>query len=1161
MAAKKLLRIVLLLAAMLCTTSSWAHVITLTTAKKAGETLNFTIEGEEGIIIYGAEQQDSGTTYTVTSFEGKIRIIGRITSFKCSGNKITKLDVSGSLVLTELDCSRNEITELVLNKRLKKLDCSENKLTKLDLSKCVDLNYLDCSKNKLSSKASLEKLIASLPDLTTSESKGTIVIVNFLTEYTAGNYPKEENICDKLEVAALLQRGWKAKERKIKWGILYLSDYAGSNPVDASGVITITTTKKKGSGIFLEVTANRDIFTVEGAKPDSFLKDLFIIEAEDGVITLRGAITGLVCNRNSPQITQLDVSKCPLLQSLNCSGNELSTLNLVRNTQLQQLSCIENRFTSLNLQFNTLLKELSCAENQLSSLNISKNTALEKLSCEKNQITSLDLSKNAHLKKLVCSENKITGVDVSQNTLLEELSCEKNQISSLDLSKNTLLKKLECNHNQLSSIDLSNNPQLVELRFTDNKISSIDLSSLALLKTLNCSRNQLSSIDVSNNSELQNFFCNGNPLASLNISNNKKLKNLGFNNVQLTSIDVSNNFWLEGLWCDKNQLTTLNLSQNPNLKILNCTSNSLSTLDLSQNKNLEELNCGNNPLSTLNLSQNTNLKELNCANSSLPTLDLSQNTNLKELDCSGNQFSMLDFSNNSAIKTIYCGSNQIKDEHMDALIGSLHSEGGSITLIDRIRGEERNICTVAQVNKLKDKNWKVFEVSGISEYFLIPIPIEYNGDDGVFSSQGVITMKTEKKVGEHFSLYLSSIGPYRLEGVGYDKEKGYSVVTEPTGEIKLKGSFKSVDVRANQLTSLICEGQSDLEHLSCVKNRLNDPAAVNALIASLPDRNQKDPKGTLVFVDFRSSGSLSMSSGEENILDKNQVTDIRLKGWIAMEYKDDYRGRTMKEEYLGSEPVKNSIALTTSKKVGDDLQFTIKANGNVTIRGAKHKENDLYTLTAESGKVFIQGAVTELSCPNNELVKIDVSQNTLLKTLMCHYNRLTELNLSRNVQLTTLDCTFNELTSLNLSRNKQLKLLSCSKNRLSGETDMDALIASLPDRSTSEEKGIFEVVDFNEESHGTTLPKEGNVCNKNQVAAARRRGWQPKERKNADTGWSMIDYEGSEVVAIEEAIAEENAATIVAIYTIEGHRIAELQPGVNIIRLSNGSTRKVLVRE
>jgi len=49
------------------------------------------------------------------------------------------------------------------------------------------------------------------------------------------------------------------------------------------------------------------------------------------------------------------------------------------------------------IDFFTALEYLSCAGNQLTSLDVSKNTALKNLYCNRNQLTSLDLSNNPKL--------------------------------------------------------------------------------------------------------------------------------------------------------------------------------------------------------------------------------------------------------------------------------------------------------------------------------------------------------------------------------------------------------------------------------------------------------------------------------------------------------------------------------------------------------------------------------------------------------------------------------------------------------------------------------------------------------------------------------------------------------------------------------------------
>ena len=148
------------------------------------------------------------------------------------------------------------------------------------------------------------------------------------------------------------------------------------------------------------------------------------------------------------------------------------------------------------------LDTLWCGFNQLTGLDVSKNTALEVLWCRYNQLTSLDVSNNTALEKLRCYYNQLTSLDVSKNTLLTSLDCDHNQLTSLDVSKNTLLTKLFCQLNQLSNLDVSNNIALIGLLCRDNQLTSLDVSNNILLTVLYCGGNQLTSLDVSNNTVL-----------------------------------------------------------------------------------------------------------------------------------------------------------------------------------------------------------------------------------------------------------------------------------------------------------------------------------------------------------------------------------------------------------------------------------------------------------------------------------------------------------------------------------------------------------------------------------------------------------------------------------------------------------------------------------
>ena len=104
----------------------------------------------------------------------------------------------------------------------------------------------------------------------------------------------------------------------------------------------------------------------------------------------------------------------------------------------------------------TSLTSLNCWGNQLTSLDISTNTALTSLNCNNNKLASLDVSSNTVLTDLSCFKNNLTNLDVSKNTTLTELSCGSNQLTSLDVSVNKKLTRLLCTNSQLTSLNVKN---------------------------------------------------------------------------------------------------------------------------------------------------------------------------------------------------------------------------------------------------------------------------------------------------------------------------------------------------------------------------------------------------------------------------------------------------------------------------------------------------------------------------------------------------------------------------------------------------------------------------------------------------------------------------------------------------------------------------------
>ena len=114
------------------------------------------------------------------------------------------------------------------------------------------------------------------------------------------------------------------------------------------------------------------------------------------------------------------------LDTLNCGANQLTTLNVSKNTELTFLDCPSNQLTNLDLSHTNALLWLRCEFNQLTALDVSKCPVLQRLFCSFNQLTTLNISNSILLAGLFCSSNQLTSLDISNNRMLGGLSCDYN---------------------------------------------------------------------------------------------------------------------------------------------------------------------------------------------------------------------------------------------------------------------------------------------------------------------------------------------------------------------------------------------------------------------------------------------------------------------------------------------------------------------------------------------------------------------------------------------------------------------------------------------------------------------------------------------------------------------------------------------------------------
>lgn len=204
------------------------------------------------------------------------------------------------------------------------------------------------------------------------------------------------------------------------------------------------------------------------AKFRSFVKEK-LDKNNDGILDAGEIAAVKMIEANNMGIKSLEgVGFFTALETLKCWDNELTGLDLSKNTALKDLQCSNSKLQSLDLSQNTALESLDCSINELKQLNVSGCTALERLDCRGNQLDALDVSKNKNLIELLCSSNQLDALDVSKNTELEKLYCWDNFLAKLDVSKNLKLERIDCGKNRLTSLDLDKNEKITDVNL-DNQ--------------------------------------------------------------------------------------------------------------------------------------------------------------------------------------------------------------------------------------------------------------------------------------------------------------------------------------------------------------------------------------------------------------------------------------------------------------------------------------------------------------------------------------------------------------------------------------------------------------------------------------------------------------------------------------------------------------------
>ncbi|OUQ22026.1 hypothetical protein B5E80_15940 [Flavonifractor sp. An135] len=196
---------------------------------------------------------------------------------------------------------------------------------------------------------------------------------------------------------------------------------------------------------------------------------------------------GLLSQSERDAVTQMDLRKLGIrdlsglewfsaLESLNCSENDLVSLELADFPALTSLTCNENsRLTELTLSGVPALEQLYCFDSGLSQLDLHGVPNLTYFVWGGSPLEELDLSGNPNLHTLHVLGGNLTHADLSHNEKLDTLLWNHTWIETLDLSHQTELTYLNCTDNHLTALDLSGNEKLETVYAGNNRLLAIRL--------------------------------------------------------------------------------------------------------------------------------------------------------------------------------------------------------------------------------------------------------------------------------------------------------------------------------------------------------------------------------------------------------------------------------------------------------------------------------------------------------------------------------------------------------------------------------------------------------------------------------------------------------------------------------------------------------------
>ncbi|WP_075341543.1 matrixin family metalloprotease [Tenacibaculum agarivorans] len=993
------------------------------------------------------------------------------------------VDISNNNLLEEVDLARMNISNVIIgnNDNLKRLYLNGNLLTSLDVS---DLNALETLRLHSNNLSSLNVKNGNNNNVLTVFSAQNNPNLNCIL---VDNEVYSTNIWTQIDAQTVFSDtscGYTAipdTAFEAALGTLGYDDMPNDGQVPTWLIDGVTTLDVESSGI-------SDLKGIEGF---AALVNLNCSGNTIEELNMQGNLLLEELNCNNNVITDLNVQSNQALRILSCENNSFSSLNVLNNENLEVLDIESNNgsIQSVDVSGNPLLRSLVVKFIPgFNQLDVSNNPDLEILLCNNTSIPSLDLSNNNKLTNVQAhNNNSLTSIDVTGAVDLEQLLVRNTQVSSLNVSDCAALTEIDARdiritalnlgaNGLLETVNVSHNDDLTSLHVRNGNNEAITSFNATNVPNLSCIGVDDVAYSTANWTNIDtgitfDDFCEYTAIPDINFE--AQLGGLGLDDIpndgQVPTVLIANRETLflinknindltgiedftalETLRAERNNLQVLDVSHNHSLKTLNVSRNDLETLVLGDIA-LEILLAFENQLTELDFTQNTALRTVSVRDNQLTNFNIKNgnNTNITAFFATGNAnltcitvddaaYSTTNWTNIDAQTSFREGPcyTQIPDAAFEARLNSLDYDDiagdGQVptALIEVVTNLDLEGASISNLSGLEDFTALTSLNVSNSDFALTTLDVSHNTN--------LVTLIADES--NFDTLILGTNTNYETILINGNQLEEFEFLNLT--------NLKTFNIGGNPITELDVSTFSALETFICnhtdlfslnIKNNNNEAiidfqATNNSNLTCI--RVDDVAYSTVYWDDIDAQTEFT----EGNYCRYTQIPDTAFESTLENLGYDDISGDGQVPTVLIETVTTLNLDNRNISNLSGINDFTalqvFRARSNpFTDIDISDNENltdiDLFEVNIDSLNVDNLMHLKSLALSNNSMRTINLSENTLLETLLIQScTQFEAINLSQNTELKSLSIWGNALERIDLQGNTKLTSVVVAQNQI-----------------------------------------------------------------------------------------------------------------------------------